>query len=165
MARDLLLGRTKRSWAAGFADLEHRTLAEDVIASRDVGPLAKEVEEGIQQNFKKILELSAANKLPAADRQAYAKVVRRFRDLEAKRGKKFVGSDYLELRDLRDANRRTAARLAELAGGKPAGPTTAETAAEKKVLRLSRINLAASAVGLLAAIHLANKISPAKNVS
>ena len=136
-----------------------------MLASRDVGPLAKEVEVGIQQNFKQILELSAAKKLPAADRQAYAKVVRRFRDLEAKRGKKFVGADYLELRDLRDANRRTAARLAELAGGMSSEPATAETAAEKKVLRLSRINLAVGAVGLLAAIHLANTISPRKNVS
>lgn len=164
MARDLLLGRTKRSWTAGFSDIEHRTLAEDVIASRDVRPLAQEVEAGIKENFKKILELSAAKKLPAGDRQAYAKVVRKFRDLEAKRGKKYVGADYVELRDLRDANRRTASRLAELAGGKPT-IATAETTAEKKVLRLSRINLAVGAVGLLAAIHLANKISPPKNVS
>lgn len=165
MARDLLLGRTKRSWTAGFSDIEHRTLAEDVIASRDVRPLAQEVEAGIKENFKKILELSAAKKLPAGDRQAYAKVVRKFRDLEAKRGKKYVGADYVELRDLRDANRRTATRLAELTGGMSSGPTTAETAVEKKVLRLSKINLAVGAVGLLAAIHLANTISPRKNVS
>jgi hypothetical protein len=106
MARDILFGLTKRSWAAGFSDLEHRTLAEDVIASRDVGKLAKEVEAGIQQNFAKILELSSAKKMPADERKAYAKVVRRFRDLEASRGKKFQGSDYVELRDLRDAKAR-----------------------------------------------------------
>jgi hypothetical protein len=165
VARDLLLGRTKRSWAAGFADLEHRALAENVLASRDVEPLAKEVESGIQQNFKKILELSAAKKLPEGERKSYAKVVRRFRDLETRRGKKYVGTDYVELRDLQGANRRTATRLAELGQKESPGLATQTNTAEAKVLRLSRLNLVASAVGLLAAIHLASRISPGKNVS
>ena len=160
MARDLLLGRTNRSWAAGFSDVQHRTLAEDVLASRDVGKLGAEVAADFRQNFSKILTLSAAKKMPEGDRKAYAKVVRRWRDLEERRGGKYLGEDYVELASLRDANRRVAARLAEI---ETSDKSPAETT-EKKVLRLAHINLAVGAAGLVAAVLLANKISPAKRV-
>jgi len=160
MARDLLLGRTSRDWSCGqFPRMpvdKSRLLAQDVLADRDVGALARHVEATFQANYDRIVRLGP--RMPADERRAYGKSMRRWRDLEASRGGKYLGQDFVELKDLDDVNAKISARISQLEKS-ATPPATIPPPASRSLVRLSLLNLAVGGAGLAAAIMLGRRLA------
>jgi len=170
MARDLLFGATRKSWArrdpprpATVGQFPHvpadesRLLAQDVLADRDVGKLGRHVETTFRANYRRIVSLGS--RMPADERRAYGKAMRRWRDLEAARNGKYLGQDFVELKDLDDVNARMAARLDALEKLPPVAAETSQTAlAGRSLFRLSLLNLIVGGAGLAAAIALGRRL-------
>ena len=141
MARDFILGRTKRRW--GRSDLgsfptvsraTDRERYEDIRAHLEVPALAKTVEAEIQQNYHHIVRLVTSKQMPVAERKSFGKLLARWQEFSTPRTGKWSGADYVALVNFRDANRRVTARLAELDRTAPAaevpgqpGPTAPST--------------------------------------
>lgn len=115
MAYDLLLGNTTRDWSCGIA--LYSTPAkrgERVLAAIEVRDLGKLVETEIQQNFREIVRLQTAKKMPVDLRRSFKPLLSRWQDFSRPKNGKFVEADYLELVNFRDENRLFTQKLAAL---------------------------------------------------
>lgn len=131
MAHDLLRGKTRRDWSCGI-DLRltqprRREMAEDVLANREVGELGKLVDDEIQQSFREIARLHAAGKMPPELRRSFRPLLARWQEFKSARDGKLAGSDYLELANFRDENRRFAREIAAISAASPRSPASSET--------------------------------------
>lgn len=142
MAHDLLRGKTRRDWSCGIdvplfmTEARRREAGEDVLASQEVGQLGKLVDSEIQQSFSKIAKLNAAGKMPPTLRRSFRPLLARWQEFKTVRRAKFAGSDYLDLVNFRDENRRFAQKLAPISSlvsapssASPGGTTTSPSIA------------------------------------
>jgi hypothetical protein len=119
VARDLLLGTTKRDWSCGI-DLyltqdRRREMAQDILSDREVGDLGKLVGDEIQQSYREIVRLNTSRKIPADLRRSFRPLLARWQEFSGPRRGKFAGSDYVALVNFRDENRQFAQQLAAIA--------------------------------------------------
>jgi hypothetical protein len=119
MAKDLLLGKSRRDWSAGISREESRLAYQDALAYRDVPGLAKSVEAETQRNFQEALRLDSLKKLPIADRRAFGLTLRKWQALRDSRQGKYTGEDFVALTNIRDENRQHSRKFAELASSPP----------------------------------------------
>ena len=124
MARDLLLGKTRRSWERGsscgqvpppplfMTEKKRRELYQDVQAEADAPALGRQVGEAIQRNFQTIVRLGKS--MPVPERQAFGRFLQKWQEFSTPKNGEYRGADYLELVNFRDANQKYTARLAEL---------------------------------------------------
>lgn len=124
MARDLLLGNTRRRWERGsscgqvpppplfMTEKKRRELYQDVQAEADAPALGRQVGEAIQRNFQTIVRLG--KNIPITERKAFGKFLQKWQEFSMPKNGKYAGTDYLELVNFRDANQKYTARLAEL---------------------------------------------------
>lgn len=159
MAKDLLLGATKRCWArcgqsSDVGQFPHmspeksKQLAQDVLAASQVAALAKEVAAGFQRNFNTNLRLHTEGKLPEAERRSLGKLMRQWYDFSRAKDGKFDGADFVALQNFQMANQKWAERLAELDRRSPVVASPAPRPAPSPVLKLSLLNLAVGVAGL-----------------
>lgn len=119
MAKDLLLGKSRRDWSAGISREESRLAHHDALAYRDVPGLAKAVEAETQRNFQEALRLDSLKKLPSADRRAFGQTLRKWHTLRDARQGKYTGEDFVALTNIRDENQRHTRKFAALAASPP----------------------------------------------
>jgi hypothetical protein len=119
MARDLLRGKTWRDWSCGIdlylTQARRREMAQNILADREVGELGKLVEDEIQQSYREIVRLQAAQKMPPDLQRSFRPLLARWQEFSTSRRRKFAGSDYLALVNFRDENRQFAQKLAVIA--------------------------------------------------
>lgn len=154
MARDLLYGKISRDWALGASVLSlpteanRRRMGDDVRASQEIGPLAKVVETETRDAYQMVVKLSSSGKLPAIERRSFKPILQRWFALRDKRQGKFLGEDYVELVNLRDATREYRRKLENFAQQKsPASPSVTLSAGSSQGLAVPLL-VAAGATGL-----------------
>lgn len=111
MARDLILGRTKRDWSCGLQPLptraERSVLAEHlwgrVWDKSEAAELGRRVDTRFRQIYKQVTELQASGKMTPVVRQEFGKLYRLWHDFSLPKDGKFEPSDYVELLNFRDA--------------------------------------------------------------
>jgi hypothetical protein len=118
VARDLIYGEIARNWGIGdlvdlTSEATRRQQGEDILAHRDVGPLAKVVESETQAAFQLAARLSSAGKITTAERRALKPTLQKWFELRDRRQGRFLGEDYVELANLRDASRAYRRKLEE----------------------------------------------------
>jgi hypothetical protein len=126
---------------------QSKQLAQDVLATSQVTTLAREVDAGIRRNFDTNLRLHAAGKLPAAERRALGKLMKRWYDFSREKDGKFDGSDFVALQNFQISNQRWTKRLAEL-DLQPSAVVPPALRTESPVLKLSLLNLVVGVAGL-----------------
>ena len=118
MAYDLIFGKTSRDWSCGkqllsLADARDPNRSEnDLFTRRDTKRLGALVKDEIQTNFKTILRLDTAKRLPVATRKEYGNFFRKWYDFNYPRDGKYTDQDFVALLNFREANKRFTERLA-----------------------------------------------------
>jgi hypothetical protein len=162
MARDLIYGKTTRDWGLGASLLNlppKQQVEQDIQAKLAVRTLPKIVEAETQAAFQLAARLSNEGKITAVERKDLKPILQKWFALRDKRRGKFLGEDYIELVNLRDAAQAYRKRLGEFAkrpslASTPPDPHNVSPANGLIVPLL----VAASATGLSLLIFSKNKI-------
>lgn len=121
MARDVLLGRTTRSWCRGDFPAVRRRGFSDVLASQKVAVLAAETFAEVDRAFAEVVKRSGAGTIAPDQRRAFRRVLEARQSLAER---DLTPDDQVEVENLRDACRRYVAAVL-----KPAAAATASSAA------------------------------------
>jgi hypothetical protein len=134
MARDLILGKTRRDWSCGAATdpatalrvlrglsraeewLPHghvKRIARDLQHAEETQALGEAVEREVKSTYDLIVLLTSADKLPAAERRSFSPTMRRWQELNSSRRGRYLPEDYVTLLNIRAACADTRRKISD----------------------------------------------------